>query len=559
MAEENSSTTQASPTESRNTIERDDTRELSLVSQERVDELRSKIAEIDWNADPKGHAEVMSELKEVAVQNWYVAADVWRSSAPDVPPPSFLDATKAEAFELRNDAAERGIYRDESDGTAVGREGDTEFDARRKRQEAERTHVEPVEHSVGHLPDLATREPANERDARNPANDGDIGRESAMSEAALSLLASRRQNDLEAARRSMGLDGNRDDVAPARDTRATAQQEAAPEQPAAKEEKESATRETAEKGAVPKSVGKKFIQADNTFYFRDAENRVAFEDRGRKMVTDHNHPEVVSSMVDMAESKGWSKLKVAGHDDFKRQVWLEASMRGIEVSGFTPKDVDLAKLAELQQAQRTNSIAQDTSREPERAAGDTGRSAAVAQREQRVQEAAEKGIAGVLIEHGAAPYLNDPENKQSYYVKYRDAKGQEQTTWGVDLQRAIGESGAKIGDNVKLENLGKQWVSVEVPVKDKAGKVIGTEPKEVHRNTWDVQVEGMKQVLKEKGYSPTTIDAAVKTANAQLSERAQAGQPIPKMRIHDSKAPTPARQRTVTKQPEPSKEKEPAR
>lgn len=561
MADESNTNNDAGSSGTGNSIERDDSRELSPILQTRLDELRSAIAEIDWNKDPKGHEEVISELKEVAEQNWYVAADVWRESAPDVPPPAFLDATRAEAFELRKDAAERGIYREEVGAEPVERDADSE---RRKKLDAERTHVEEREHTVMHVAEFVERAASNEQSARNPANDEDIGREAAMSESTLALLATRRRNDIAEARRALGFDAERDGdgPAPARATREAAPEptrDASADAKSTRDAEREASADKSAKGAIPKTVANKFLQAENTYYFRDSENKVAFEDRGRKMLTAHNDPDVVGSMVEMAESKGWTKLRVTGHDDFKRQVWLEASLRGIDVTGYVPKDVDRAKLAELQADRRTNSISQETTREPERAAERPADERSRETAGEQAREAAEKGIAGVLLEHGPAPYMHDKDNSQSYFVKYRDSKGAEQTTWGVDLERAIGESGAKIGDTVKLENLGKQWVNVNVPVKDKDGKVVGTEPKEVHRNTWDVQVEGMKQVLKGKGYSDKTIDAAVKTANEQLSERAAAGKPIPTMRIHDAKAPPASRQRTVARAPQPSKEKEPAR
>jgi hypothetical protein len=72
-------------------------------------------------------------------------------------------------------------------------------------------------------------------------------------------------------------------------------------------------------------------------------------------------------------------------------------------------------------------------------------------------------------------------------VRYRDGAGDEHTVWGVDLKRAMSESGAKVGDTVSLKNLGETPVTVDEPVRDANGKVIGTQPKAAIRNTWDVQ------------------------------------------------------------------------
>jgi hypothetical protein len=95
----------------------------------------------------------------------------------------------------------------------------------------------------------------------------------------------------------------------------------------------------------------------------------------------------------------------------------------------------------------------------------------------------------ILVAHGEAPYLHDKTNSDSYFVTTRDSSGTEKTVWGIDLPRALEESGAQIGDQVSLANLGKRWVTVNAPVKDAAGNVTGYEEREVHRNTWEVKVE----------------------------------------------------------------------
>ena len=71
-------------------------------------------------------------------------------------------------------------------------------------------------------------------------------------------------------------------------------------------------------------------------------------------------------------------------------------------------------------------------------------------------------------------------------MRYRDDAGVEQTVWGVDLKRAMEVSGAKVGDAISLKNLGETPVTVQAPVRDEAGKVIGTEPKDAIRNAWEV-------------------------------------------------------------------------
>lgn len=82
--------------------------------------------------------------------------------------------------------------------------------------------------------------------------------------------------------------------------------------------------------------------------------------------------------------------------------------------------------------------------------------------------------AGRLVEHGAAPYENQPGNRQSYFATLENDKGEQRTIWGVDLQRAIEESGAKRGDRISLEHGGSQTVTLP------DGKL-------AERNTWHVK------------------------------------------------------------------------
>jgi hypothetical protein len=93
------------------------------------------------------------------------------------------------------------------------------------------------------------------------------------------------------------------------------------------------------------------------------------------------------------------------------------------------------------------------------------------------------------VDHGVATYHNQQGSSPSYYVSLRDKSGDISTYWGVDLERAISESGATIGDDVQLARLGRQRVQVREPVRNADGFVIDYETREVDRNAWSVTVE----------------------------------------------------------------------
>lgn len=92
-----------------------------------------------------------------------------------------------------------------------------------------------------------------------------------------------------------------------------------------------------------------------------------------------------------------------------------------------------------------------------------------------------------LIEHGAAPYRFLKDGSGSYFAKLRDVRGNERTVWGVDLERAIDGAGVVPGDNINLKLLGKQSVTVPVPVLVDGVPTGETVDKLVNRNVFEIE------------------------------------------------------------------------
>ena len=109
--------------------------------------------------------------------------------------------------------------------------------------------------------------------------------------------------------------------------------------------------------------------------------------------------------------------------------------------------------------------------------------------------------AGRLVEHGAAPYEHDPQKSDSYFVTLENAKGEQRTLWGVDLERAMkgAERAPEIGEKIGLQHEG----STPVTLPD------GTQ---THRNAWKVQDAGelaysqLERRLSRSGVKETTLD-----------------------------------------------------
>ncbi|MCW8166993.1 hypothetical protein D8B22_19135, partial [Verminephrobacter aporrectodeae subsp. tuberculatae] len=244
---------------------------------------------------------------------------------------------------------------------------------------------------------------------------------------------------------------------------------------------------------VPPEIERQYLRVGSKFYHPKNTDLVAFEDKGNKLETRSNSERIAKNLVRIAQSRGWDEIKVSGSETFRREAWLEAAARGMHVKGYTPSDQDLAALAKLQGDMQANRIEQGKApfRGRENETGDkltpsAGQSTTAPQTKNEQHErnaAGAKLIAGVIVAHGAAKYLHDEKHSASYFVTVRDDKGAEKTSWGVDLERAMKNAGAKVGDNVTLENEGSKQVTVTVPVRDGRGRVIGSEEKETHRVT----------------------------------------------------------------------------
>lgn len=92
------------------------------------------------------------------------------------------------------------------------------------------------------------------------------------------------------------------------------------------------------------------------YRFRGDSSRVAFTESHLRLSTDTNSPSVARSMVDLAQARGWTGLRVSGADDFRRMVWLEASIRGVKALGYEPNIGDLNLLRREREARQSNRI-----------------------------------------------------------------------------------------------------------------------------------------------------------------------------------------------------------
>lgn len=241
--------------------------------------------------------------------------------------------------------------------------------------------------------------------------------------------------------------------------------------------KEREEKEATDPHPIPDHIRRRFVQVGRKYYFPDGAR--AFTDRGHRLSTASENTEVIKSLVEIAKERGWAEISVHGTERFRREAWMSARMAGLEVRGYRPNEFEEKKLV--------RAIAEKTS--PKRRAAPLPSPNA-----RETAEGVNAKFVGKLLEHGRAPYRQDPKEQMSYFVRLDTAHG-ERTIWGVDLERAFKESltHPTTGDQVVLIPARRDAVKANVAERDADGKVSGQKSLEAHRNRWVVEKESFVQ------------------------------------------------------------------
>jgi putative DNA primase/helicase len=224
---------------------------------------------------------------------------------------------------------------------------------------------------------------------------------------------------------------------------------------------------------VPEAIKQRFVQVGRKYYFADGAH--AFTDRGKRLTTPSENTEVIRSLVQIAQARGWSEIAVSGTERFRKESWFAAREAGLDVKGYQPTPIDQQRLVR-QLARREGGTLPQRPGSPVRAIDDAA--ALPPGSEGRV-------ITGRLVDYGRATYKQDPHEAMSYFVKLETGKG-ERVFWGVDLERALKQSltQVQLGDAVGLQPRGQDAVKVTAPQRDASGKVVGEQSLATHRNRW---------------------------------------------------------------------------
>ncbi|MBK9307890.1 MAG: hypothetical protein IPM58_12595 [Nitrospira sp.] len=269
------------------------------------------------------------------------------------------------------------------------------------------------------------------------------------------------------------------------------------------------------------SLRKRFIEAGEQFYYRTAlgePTKIAFTDQGRRLVTEHDDPSVIQGMILRAKAKGWTTMRLNGTVEFKTEAWVQATIAGLDVDGYTPRGIDLARAQDRtdlrplrdktvdNQVDRTalhDRTVEDHVKTPDkvlnasqqvavatleailRARGDSPTMIAAAIEEAKERFQGERVVVGTVVDHGIDHYDHDARNTKSYFVKVRTDRG-EREIWGINLGRSFEQGKVQRGDAVALVQQAHEQVLVKAPIRDGSGTSIGMASQPATRNQWDV-------------------------------------------------------------------------
>jgi hypothetical protein len=287
--------------------------------------------------------------------------------------------------------------------------------------------------------------------------------------------------------------------------------------------------------ALMAALHQQFRVSGAKYHFKDQPTKVAFTDKGERIVSSSNDERAAQAMAKMSEAKGWKSIRVSGHPDFQREVWIEASIRGIEVRGFKPNEKEIAELEMRREREARNIVErvseQEQKHKAEQVSPISKSTEQTASTDASKSDSSQKAriYTGRLLEHGSAPYGFDSKEKMNYFVKLETVNGPV-TLWGDVLKRAITERKSKIGDELRLELQGFETKGLNSKDSDKY-KVVGAVAAEV---------------LKEKIKDPVQREEIMKAINQRMAERAKVGK-VPTVPIYDKNAPSTTAQTERTR------------
>nr|WP_299961172.1 LPD7 domain-containing protein [uncultured Roseobacter sp.] len=195
------------------------------------------------------------------------------------------------------------------------------------------------------------------------------------------------------------------------------------------------------------------------------DRRPAISDRGNSLHTRNADRSTAMDMIELAAHRGWSSMMVRGPEDFRREMWIEATAQGIRVQGYRPNDKDRAEAnrrAELigeRVIERTDAGEDAKGTRSVNGTEPGGKANAASNVVPMIDY--QKGIEGKITGIGTAPYRDRDGASSTPYVALELADGRTHKLWGVALPDMIDRHELKVGDRATIYDDGRKAVTVK--------------------------------------------------------------------------------------------------
>lgn len=258
-------------------------------------------------------------------------------------------------------------------------------------------------------------------------------------------------------------------------------------------EKEATQTARLDLNALANDIRYNFDGQKTNYFFRDV---IAFTDFGKSIRMASAEAAQDDVMVLMALQTAiihhQNGFEIVGSDEFKDKALLlmaEYDLKPVLTDEDQKKDLEQRKQALAAKEKPVPQAENHEKAEQQTETNEKIQTQPEAAESQRNTPAETKAIRGELIESGIAPYRHKEGEKDSPYIVL-SVKGEStpKTLWGVDLPRALAESGVQIGDLVTVKHLGNVPVTVKIPLRDQdTDKITGFKDIETIRDTWNIE------------------------------------------------------------------------
>lgn len=235
-------------------------------------------------------------------------------------------------------------------------------------------------------------------------------------------------------------------------------------------------------------------------------DKAAFVDHGEQLLMAagaKDDEDAILVGIHLAKQKFGGSIELTGSDEFQRRVIEVMIKHNVEVELSNPAQDAMRRslMGKGLDVQQGDQVQQPAARpaEPARQSAAEASSAipsapAVESTTPTTNSSSQPAAApvsplhGEVADFGSAPYKFNAANSRSFYISLINSDGETRTTWGADLERVVREASIAPGDQIALANLGRQPVTIEVPVKDPQGNVTGIDTRQAFRNEWAAEV-----------------------------------------------------------------------